>query len=98
MHVDGHSVINLKSKNYEIVFEFHEIYWHDKYYIKKRDLLKQIILNEKGKILIVLTDEQDPNLFEHFIADQFEEKTGVSIKHLVSQTTIDHFVGKKNNQ
>ena len=93
-HVDGYDTIHIKGKDFKIVYEFWEIYFHKRPEIKEKDDFKQNVCKRKGLVSIILTDEQDPINFPEIIAKQFKQQTEVEIKHQF-QKKLDLFLGNK---
>lgn len=93
-HVDGYDTVHIKGKDFKIVYEFWEMYFHKRAEIKEKDDFKKNICKRKGIVSIILTDEQDPINFPEIIAEQFKQQTTVEIKHQF-QKKLDRFLGNK---
>jgi len=97
-HVDGFNTVNVNGKNYEVVYEFREMYWHSKYLTRKRDILKHEVINAKGGIVfLILNDQTDKKLWAQIIAEQFKIQTGVSIHSLIPQKTLNLWLKAKKD-
>jgi hypothetical protein len=96
-HVDGYNTVYIKGKDFKIVYEFWESYFHKRAKIKEMDDFKLNVCKKKGLVSIILTDEQDPIDFPEIIAEQFKQQTKIEIKHQY-QKKIDIFGLDQNNR
>ncbi len=90
-HVDGYNVVQVKKKEFKLVYEFWEMYHHKYLDSKRKDKFKQKIFKKKDIVSIILTDEQDPVHFQQIIATQFKKQTGIKIQHKY-QENLDTFI------
>ena len=96
-HVDGYNIVQVKKKEFKIVYEFWEMYHHKYLDSKRKDKFKQNIFKKKDIISIILTDEQDPVQFQQIIATQFKKQTGIKIQHQY-QEKLDPFIDEINEK
>lgn len=92
-HVDGYNIVQIKSRKYEVVYEFWEMYWHSKYKTRHRDAFKRDAFDAKGDIILIkLNDQIDKKFWAKEIAKQFNEQTGISIQDMIPQKTLQRWL------
>jgi len=97
-HVDGFNTVCVNGKNYEVIYEFREMYWHSKYLNRQRDIIKHEVINAKGGIVfLILNDQMDKKLWAQIIAEQFKIQTGVSIHSLIPQKSLNLWLKTKKD-
>ena len=96
-HVDGYNIVHVNGKNFKVVYEFWEMYWHSKFKNRIRDEFKRDVFDAKGDIVFIkLTDQIEKKLWVNEIVKQFKDQTGVSIWNMIPQKSLQKWL--RNNE